>query len=217
MGGNKTMKLKEALKHKEYPYWIKSCSRKDLPILFKELGFKKGVEVGVSWGQNIVDYCEAGLEIDGIDPWKDSRDNIYRKIISIPGKHGKTVEDVYNLAKERTKNYPKCRLIRKTSEQAADDYPDRSLDFVYIDGNHNFGYIAMDLMLWANKVKRGGIIAGHDYYHHSPGRTRRCRAVGYIVDAFAKCYDFENWYVLGTKDRQDGDDEDLSFLFIKHW
>ena len=76
------MILKDELKNIGNPYWIPGASREDLPILFKELGFKKGVELGVSWGQNIVDYCKAGLEIYGIDPWENSRDNIYKKIVT---------------------------------------------------------------------------------------------------------------------------------------
>jgi len=209
------MKLLEAIKtQKGAPYWIPDCTRADLPTLFKELGFKVGVEIGVSWAQNIIDYCEAGLEIYGIDPWQDSRDNTYRKIISIPGKYAKTINDVYNYAIERTKKYPNCHLVRKTSLEASDDFEKRSLDFVYIDGNHAFGYIAMDLAVWVDKIKKGGIIAGHDYF--STGGDRRLRSVGRIVDAFAQVYDFSNWYVLG-RPTDKVHDRELSYFFIKHW
>src|SRR5688572_9476227 len=109
------MKLIDAIKQKGNPYWIPDCTRNQLPEFFKELGFKVGVEIGVSWAQNIVDYCEAGFKIYGVDPWENSEDNIYRKIISIPGEHAKTIDDVYKYALERTAPYPNCTLIRKTS------------------------------------------------------------------------------------------------------
>ncbi len=214
------MKLKDALKIPNvsgHPIWIPDCNRRDLPYFFKEMGFKKGVEIGVSWADNIIDYCEAGLEIYGIDPWKDSEDNIYRKIISIPKEHAQTVDDVYKYAVKRTSKYPNCKLIRKLSMDVIKDFPNRSLDFVYIDGNHGFGYVAMDLAKWSQKVRKGGIIAGHDYYSHSPKRRRQNRHVGGIVNAFAKVYDFNNWYVLGSKERKEGEDMDLSYVFIKHW
>lgn len=208
-----------AIKQKGKPFWIPDCTRGQLPRFFKELGFEVGVEVGVSWGQNIVNYAKAGLKIYGVDPWQDSEDNIYKKIISIDGKYAKSFETVYQYALERTAPYPNCTLIRKTSTEAAKDVPKRSLDFVYIDGNHAFGYIAMDLMKWADKVKRGGVIAGHDYY--STQGDRGLRHVGNVVDAFAKSYDFENFYVLGRKneDREPNEkfDRELSFMFIKHW
>jgi hypothetical protein len=213
------MKLIDALAYKENPFWIPDVTRDQLPQFFKELGFQKGVEIGVSWGQNIVDYCEAGLQIYGVDPWQESEDNIYRKIISIPGEHARTIEDVYKYAVERTSKYPNCTLIRKTSLEALQDFPGRSLDFVYIDANHDFGYIAMDLMKWSQKVKKGGIIAGHDYY--STKGDRGIRHVGNIVDAFAKSYDFDHFYVLGRKNEDRDPDEkfdrELSYMFIKHW
>jgi hypothetical protein len=205
------MELNSYIDKKGKPYWIPGASRRDLPAFFKSLGFKKGVEIGVSWGENIVDYCEAGLEIYGIDPWQDTRDNTYRKIVSIKG--GRTIDEVYEIAKERTKKYPNCHLIKKLSLDALDDFPDRSLDFVYIDGNHGFGYVAMDLAQWCRKVRKGGIIAGHDYY--STEGVRIVRHVGDVVDAFVKSYDFENFWVLGTKD--DFKDRDLSYFMIKHY
>jgi len=205
------MKLTPFLEEKGMPYWIPGASREDLPELFKDLGFKKGVEIGVSWAQNIIGYCEAGLEIYGIDPWKDSRDNIYKKIVSISG--GRTIDEVYEMAKERTSKYPNCTLVRKLSIDALDDFPNRSLDFVYIDGNHGFGYVAMDLEQWSRKVKRGGIIAGHDYF--STEGVKIVRHVGDAVDAFAKSFDFKNFWVLGTKDNFK--DRDLSYMMIKHW
>lgn len=213
------MKLIDAEKQKGNPFWIPDCTRSELPEFFKELGFKVGVEVGVSWGGNIVDYAKAGLQIYGVDPWISYEDDVYKKIISIEGKHGRTIDDVYNYAVERTSPYSNCTLIRKTSIEAVNDFPKRSLDFVYIDGNHKFGYIAMDLMKWADKVRRGGVIAGHDYY--STQGDRNLRHVGNIVDAFAKSYDFTNWYVLGRKnenrDPEEKFDRELSFMFFKHW
>lgn len=216
------MKLQDAVKHKDNPFWIPDITRDQLPQFFVELGFKVGVEIGVSWGQNIVDYANAGLKIYGIDPWQDSQDNIYRKIISIPGEHAKTINDVYKYAVERTAPYPNCVLVRKTSAEALNDFPKRSLDFVYIDGNHGFGYIAMDLAQWSDKVKKGGIIAGHDYYSTEGGMgARQVRHVGNIVDAYAKSHDYQNWWVLGRKneDREPNEkyDRELSFMFIKHW
>jgi hypothetical protein len=53
--------------------------------------------------------------------------------------------------------------IHKTSEEACKDIPDGSLDFVYIDGNHQYESVIEDIGFWDSKVKIGGLIAGHDY------------------------------------------------------
>jgi hypothetical protein len=53
--------------------------------------------------------------------------------------------------------------IYKTSEEAHKDIPDNSLDFVYIDGNHQYESVIEDIRFWEAKVKDGSLIAGHDY------------------------------------------------------
>ena len=211
------MKLIDAIKEKGNPYWIPDCSRNELPEFFKQLGFKVGVEVGVSWGQNLANYCIAGLTMYGVDPWSNYEDHTYRPIASLSSGVNQTIEDIYRLAVKRISPFPNCTLIRKTSLEALADFPKRSLDFVYIDANHLFGYVAMDLMKWTDKVKKGGIVAGHDYY--STKGIRSIRHVGHVVDAFVNSHDINNWYVLGRKNRDKGErfDRELSFMFFKHW
>ena len=47
--------------------------------------------------------------------------------------------------------------------------PDKTLDFVFIDGDHTFNNVMLDILLWTPKVRKGGIISGHDYYSHKAG------------------------------------------------
>ena len=54
--------------------------------------------------------------------------------------------------------------LRMTSLQAVQQFADESLDFVFIDGSHEYQDIKDDINAWLPKVKRGGILAGHDYY-----------------------------------------------------
>uniref|UniRef100_A0A6M3IRM9 Putative methyltransferase n=1 Tax=viral metagenome TaxID=1070528 RepID=A0A6M3IRM9_9ZZZZ len=213
------MKLLDAIKEKGNPYWIPDCVRSDLPDFFKELGFKVGAEIGVSLGYNLELYLKAGFKMYGIDQWEDYEDEKYRPInaLSKKGIVTETFDDVYKLAIERLSPYSNCILIKKKSMDALVDVPDRSLDFVYIDGNHMYGYVAMDLMQWAKKVRKGGIIAGHDYYDIKGSRSNR--GVRYAVDGFMKSYDIDNFYVLGRKHIYKGQRSEraLSFFCFKHW
>ena len=43
---------------------------------------------------------------------------------------------------------------------------DESLDFVFIDGNHEYDFVFSDIKNWLPTVKCGGVLAGHDY--HAP-------------------------------------------------
>lgn len=54
-------------------------------------------------------------------------------------------------------------MIRELSEDAARLFANGSLDFVYIDADHSHDGTLQDVLRWAPKVKRGGVLAGHDY------------------------------------------------------
>jgi hypothetical protein len=62
-------------------------------------------------------------------------------------------------------------VLRDTSEAAATQVEDGSLDFVFIDGVHMYEIpggagVHQDTQLWFPKVKEGGIVSGHDYNGH---------------------------------------------------
>lgn len=62
-------------------------------------------------------------------------------------------------------------LYRKNSSDAAKKYQDESIDFVFIDARHDPDSVRSDINSWLPKVKKGGIIAGHDYTDKWPGVT----------------------------------------------
>lgn len=64
---------------------------------------------------------------------------------------------------ERTKDVPNIIKIRKTSVEAAKDFPDGSLDAVYIDAEHDEDNVRLDIKTWRKKIKPGGILSGHDF------------------------------------------------------
>jgi predicted O-methyltransferase YrrM len=47
--------------------------------------------------------------------------------------------------------------------------PDESLDCVYIDCCHEYECVKKDLDAWMPKVKKGGIVAGHDVTNNMYG------------------------------------------------
>ncbi|QQG47692.1 MAG: class I SAM-dependent methyltransferase [Candidatus Woesebacteria bacterium] len=203
------MKLIDALKHKGKPFEIPDSSRNELPEFFKQLGFKTGAEIGVFTGRNLVLYCHAGLTMYGIDPWASYQG--YRA--------PRRLEDMYLTTIKRIAQYSNCSIIRKTSMDALLDIQNNSLDFVYIDANHTFGYVAMDLMKWYDKVKSGGIIAGHDYHKVIGSKTNGSHTndVTFIIEAFVKAKNITNWYILGREKSITGRrvDDILSYMFFK--
>jgi predicted O-methyltransferase YrrM len=70
--------------------------------------------------------------------------------------------------KEFAKNTP-AEIMEMTSKEASIIIPDGSLDFVFIDANHEYECILEDIKLWTPKVRSGGIVSGHDYCSLHPG------------------------------------------------
>jgi hypothetical protein len=74
-----------------------------------------------------------------------------------------------------------------------------SLDFVYIDGNHTFRYVAEDIVEWEKIVRPGGAVAGHDYYNTATNAKQVICEVRCVVDAYIRAKGIENWYIFGRK------------------
>jgi predicted O-methyltransferase YrrM len=71
-------------------------------------------------------------------------------------------------------------LIQGESTQVAKRYPDASLDAVFIDADHGLESVRADIAAWLPKVRRGGIIAGHDFAERFPG------VVQAVIEHFAR-------------------------------
>lgn len=203
-------KISEGLNLIGAPAEIPNCGRDDLITFFKEKGFTKGAEIGVFEASFTELFAKAGFEIYGIDPWMVYED--YGESDYTP-----MAEKRYQKSVARLSPYPNAHIMRMTSMQALEKFEDDSLDFVYIDGNHQFKYIAEDLFEWWKKVKKGGVIAGHDYaYFKSRSPLGGCQ-VREVVDAYAKAFR-TNFWVLGNYKRQkpeDIRDDYRSWMFIK--
>ena len=160
--------------------WHGGDARPMLDFLRKE---KKedliGAEIGVLHGINAVNILN-NLSIKKlylVDPYKLYPE--YKDII-IPFAHICKKD-----ADQRLKPFlDKIIRIFKFSSEAKSEIPD-DLDFIYIDGNHAYEYCLEDIENYYPKVKKGGIIGGHDYTpapHPEPSNF----GVRKAVDEFAQ-------------------------------
>ena len=183
-----------------YPIEIPGFRRVEhLAPLFAELGYTRGVEIGVERGLYSEALCEANpqLQLFSVDPWEHYSG--YRDHVS-PEK----LETFYEDARIRLSPY-NCTLVRKYSVDAAEDFENRSLDFVYIDGNHRLQSVIEDIAAWDPKVRKGGIIAGHDFRQFK--RQTYCHVVE-AVRAWTQSYRIHPWFLGGkrseSKETRDG-------------
>lgn len=165
--------------------WRHTVTRNDMLKVWAELGYKKGAEIGVSEGR----FSEAmlieipGVELMSIDLWAP-----YGRISQ------ELAEKRYAKAVERLSRYPNCTIMRMSSLEAAQQVENGSLDFVYIDADHSGDAVLMDILLWAPKVRKGGCVAGHDWYAFYQA------GVIQAVLAYTSMHSINPWYV--TWDRE---------------
>ncbi|MBI2593037.1 class I SAM-dependent methyltransferase [Candidatus Daviesbacteria bacterium] len=202
--------LIEGIKNQGRPFEIPDCSRDDLPQFFVDMGYKVGAEIGVYKGEFSEKFAKAGLELYSIDPWR-----IYKDYSNPRGQA--RLDFQYEHTKRVLAPYPKCKIIRKTSMEAVEDFEDGSLDFVYIDGNHEFRYIAEDLAEWTKKVRKGGIVSGHDYFFNKTGTGAQIWHVAHVLKAYVASFNISNWYLVGRKVPLEGEKRDKwrSWMFLK--
>eukprot|EP00747_Dinoflagellata_sp_TGD_P135058 gnl/TRDRNA2_/TRDRNA2_175409_c1_seq5.p1 gnl/TRDRNA2_/TRDRNA2_175409_c1~~gnl/TRDRNA2_/TRDRNA2_175409_c1_seq5.p1 ORF type:complete len:157 (+),score=15.32 gnl/TRDRNA2_/TRDRNA2_175409_c1_seq5:22-471(+) len=58
----------------------------------------------------------------------------------------------------------RAHILRMTSVDAAGWIENGSLALVWIDADHSYDAALEDLRAWGPKVRKGGVIAGHDYH-----------------------------------------------------
>jgi hypothetical protein len=160
-------------------------SRFEFPTILNRQGLKgKGVEVGVWKGEFSLFLLKhwKGEVLYSVDPWKTFGSDEYIDDMNINQQQFDQIHnDVANLLKPFGN---RSKIIRKTSLDASLDFEDNSLDFVYLDGRHNYEGVKEDIELWFGKVKKGGILAGHDYLDGQIGSTDF--GVKQAVDEFVK-------------------------------
>lgn len=67
-----------------------------------------------------------------------------------------------NLGEDRLKT---IFFIKKDSVSASINFNDDSVNFVFIDTDHVPELLSQELTRWIPKVKKGGLISGHDFHH----------------------------------------------------
>jgi len=174
-------------------------------VVKKQLGtVSNAVEVGIWRGDYSLQIIEAlsPTNFFGVDPYliHDEYNNVPNSS-EYANQHN--LDQLYERVNTKFNSWPCASLIRNKGVDAAAQFEDASLDFVYIDGDHTYDYVKGDIAAWWPKVKPGGILSGHDYIARNP-RKGHIYGVIQAVDEFANLYgltvlttddEFPTWWV----------------------
>ena len=135
------------------PGWLPA---EDIPSIVNAAGWDKvvGIEIGVDSAMSTTWLLDniPNLTLYGVDPYEEysempDRPLSYESMVMYTKKYG------YNF-----------RLIQKRSDDAVTHFADESIDFVFIDGMHQYEQCKRDIENYYPKIKSGGYIFGHDYH-----------------------------------------------------
>lgn len=125
--------------------------------VFVEIGAWKGMSI--AYMAESIKNLHKDILFFAIDTFEGSKGDKY--IEEDPDLQNGTLFEKYLNNIEPLKEF--VTTIKGDSHVVHSQFPDESIDFLYIDGDHAYESIKKDILLWYPKIKNGGIISGHDF------------------------------------------------------
>lgn len=131
----------------------------------------KFAEIGVWRGRSacyigeLIKLSGKNIKLFAIDTWAGSDEQFHKDYISSIG----GPDALYNEFKTNMTNAGLNEIvipIRLKSVVAATTINDKSLDFIFIDGSHEYQDVKDDILAWLPKLAPNGEIWGHDADWH---------------------------------------------------
>jgi polyhydroxybutyrate depolymerase len=121
------------------------------------------VEIG-SWKGRSTSFvgpvCNAnGTRLVCVDHWRGSNDMLAERYAATLA-----IEDVEQTFRANMRALGiEVEVLRESSAEAAVRFAHGTVDRVFLDGSHDGQSVAEDLLLWSDRLKPDGVLAGHDY------------------------------------------------------
>ena len=152
--------LNSDLKHRVFPRPFERLSN------LREKTNLVGVEIGVCGGEHARSLLET-FDISTlylVDPYEmyetytEGEEKNYRDT-QLP------LSEIFLEAKKLLEPFKKnIEWVKKMSEDAVTEIK-TNIDFIYVDGNHDYQFVQKDIELYYPLIKSGGMMGGHDFYN----------------------------------------------------
>lgn len=183
-------------------------SRADIPDFLRSISAEVVCEIGVRDGGNFGHLLVPSVkQAFAIDCWAETG----KRSQNDDMRSQEVLESQYKHMLEWSERDKRIRVIRDYSVEAAKLFSSRSVDFAYLDADHTYEAACQDIAAWWPKIKRGGVLGGHDYCWmilEYPDREKVIfgvrKAVNEFVDSaglqlhISREPPYNNWFVLKT-------------------
>lgn len=134
-----------------------------IPFMYAFSTFQKGqmAEIGCWQGRttNIIKVANRKLDLVCVDTFRGSEEHKEylekNKITNFKSIFEKNLVD--------RQNYSNVKVIEDTSANASKLFYNETFDVIWIDAAHDYENVKLDINSWYPKLKKGGIMLGHDY------------------------------------------------------
>lgn len=128
--------------------------------LFVEVGSFKGR----SSAYMAVEIVNSGkkIQFDCVDTWEGSSEHQAGAECEVKEVVEGTLYDTFLNNMKPVEGY--FKPLRMTSLEAAAQYEDNSIDFIMIDGAHEYEAVKADILAFLPKMKNGGVMTGDDAF-----------------------------------------------------
>lgn len=137
-----------------------------------------GVEVGSGYGESMEIFMNSGrvAEMLCVDTWE-----------------GNCAEREHWFDKRAAQWPGRVHKAKAKSTYVAHGFTKVQFAFVYIDASHNYESVAADITAWMPRVRKGGLLCGHDY------RNDVKRAVDKLLGGPDKIFEDSSWLKVITE------------------
>lgn len=125
--------------------------------LVKQMKPQRIVELGTHTGNSFLAMCESvydhGMKtsVYAVDTWRGEPHS---------GRYAATVYD--DLLAYTNRRYPFAKLLRKSFDEASQDFESGSVDLLHIDGLHTYEAVRHDYQQWLAKMRSPSVLLFHD-------------------------------------------------------
>ena len=144
------------------------------------------VEIGAYAGEGTLTLSNYFNLVIAVDPWLNGYDknDLASEQVSMDIVFKKFIEKISNI-----KN---IKYIPAFSKNAIKFFNDQSIDFLYIDGDYRYEAVINDIALWTKKIKKNGIISGHDFSFKSVNEAIK----HFFPNKKIELFDGDSWGIL---------------------
>ena len=161
--------MKHTLRYNPLPQWRSNINFNFYFFGLVDLCFELSNKLNISKPMTMVEIgCYKG-ESTSIDPFEGEEE----ALILLNDDWSRVKKEYWT----NTRHWDSINLIQDYSYKVVNQFKDNSLDFVYIDGSHEYLDVKKDIELYLPKCKK--VIGGHDYDRN--GNIEVCDAVDKVL------------------------------------